>query len=425
MVCFRHFLVIAGVAAALAPGTRAQAQASPCPEPPEPSVERAEAPFVFVECRRCSSAQIRQEIDFVNHVREPDQAQVHVLVTDQPTGAGGRRFTIAFIGRGEFQGVDNTLTYVSPQSNSYAEEQDGLAAILRLGLVPYAARTALAAQLSVHFDGDAVAAVPAHDPWANWTFEVYGGGNANTETTQTAWNARYGFYANRVTEEWKIRVRPYFNHNVRSIRREGEDEIRTDQRRHGLETFIIRSVGPHLGIGFFADYATTTIDNIRHGVTITPAIEYSLFPYADATRRQITLTYRLGYEIADYFEETIFEKLDDRLLNQSLNAAVQFRQPWGAISSGLTGLRYFHDGDHHRLTADGNVSFRLGHGISLNVGGSYQRINDQLSLPRRDASLEDILLERTRLATAYRGSASVGLSYTFGSIFANVVNPRF
>lgn len=55
----------------------------------------------------------------------------------------------------------------------------------------------------------------------------------------------------------------------------------------------------------------------------------------------------------------------------------------------------------------------------------FRGCNDQLFLPRRGASLEDILLERTRLATSYRGSANVGLSYTFGSIFTNVVNPRF
>ncbi len=108
-----------------------------------------------------------------------------------------------------------------------------------------------------------------------------------------------------------------------------------------------------------------------------------------------------------------------------MEASVQFRQPWGSVSSRLRGSQYLHDTSLYRMTFNGNVSLRLGRGISLNLGGSYQRINDQLSLPRGDASLEDILLERRRLATAYRGSANMGLSYTFGSIFTNVVNPRF
>jgi hypothetical protein len=61
----------------------------------------------------------------------------------------------------------------------------------------------------------------------------------------------------------------------------------------------------------------------------------------------------------------------------------------------------------------------------MTAGASYQRINDQLALPRGDASLEDILLDRRRLATSYRATGNMGLSYTFGSIFSNVVNPRF
>ncbi len=38
---------------------------------------------------------------------------------------------------------------------------------------------------------------------------------------------------------------------------------------------------------------------------------------------------------------------------------------------------------------------------------------------------EDILLRRRELATSFRYFMSMGFSYTFGSRFANVVNPRF
>jgi hypothetical protein len=390
-----------------------------------PAGSREQAPLTYVDCRRCDMSHIRQEITFVNHVRDPGLAEVHVLVTDQGTGSGGRRYTLAFTGRGTFAGVSNTLTYAVQPAESRASELDGLARVLALGLVPYAARTAVGGGLRVVFENNGNGqAEPVADAWKQWTFEVYGGGNFETEASQDAWNARYGFYANRVTEDWKVRLRPYFNHNARTIRREAEEDISINQRRHGFESYLIRSLGPHWGAGIFADYTTTTIDNLRHGVTISPAIEYSLFPYAQASLRQITLTYRLGYEMADYIEETIYEKTSETLLSQSLNAAVEIRQPWGSIFSGVTGSTYLHDTRFHRVRVNSNVSLRLGGGVSLNVGGSYQRINDQLALPRGDASLEDILLQRRRLATSYRGSGSIGLSYTFGSIYSNVVNPR-
>jgi hypothetical protein len=384
------------------------------------------APLVYVDCDRCDGTHIRQEITFVNHVRDPGLAEVHVLITDQPTGAGGRIYTLDFLGRGRFGDLSNTLTYHSVQSNTLAQERDGVTETLRLGLVGYAARTPVAPHLSVTFSPpEEGVGIPVADRWNYWTFELYFGGNFSREVTQSAWNARYGIYADRVTEEWKIRLRPYFNNNVRAVSREGEDDIRLNQRRHGFDSWVIRSVGDHWGVGLFGNYITNTQDNLRHRYGFTPAVEYSVYPYQEATRRQITLAYQVGLEAAEYYEETIFEQFEENRYVHALNGAVEIQQPWGSISSGLRGTQYLHDADLYRITFNGNVAFRLGRGLSLNVGGNYQRINDQLSLPRGDASLEDILLERRRLATSYRASGSIALSYTFGSIYANVVNPRF
>lgn len=388
---------------------------------------RDDAPLVYIDCRRCDMEHIRREITFINYVREADAAQVHVLVTEQMTGGGGRQYTFAFIGLGRYEGVNNTLVYTSQQRNTAAEERDGVTNTLMLGLVPYAAQTPVGAQLQVRFSQPQGAAAPApvHDRWNSWTFNIYGGGNFNVETSQSSWSARYGGYATRVTDTWKLQFRPFFNHNGRTIERKDSEDIRIRQRRHGLSSHAIRSLGDHMGVGLFATYGTATVDNLNHGVSIQPGIEYSLYPYEESSRRQITVNYRIGYEYADYIEETIYEKTTESLLQHALNASVQFRQPWGSVSSSLTGSTYLHDIDYHRIAVDGNVSVRLGRGVSLNFGGNYQRINDQLALPRGDASLEDILLQRRRLATSFRSSGNVGLSWAFGSIFSNVVNPRF
>ena len=51
-------------------------------------------------------------------------------------------------------------------------------------------------------------------------------------------------------------------------------------------------------------------------------------------------------------------------------------------------------------------------------------MKDQIYLPREDISDEDILLERRQLGTDFEYSLDFGLSFTFGSRFNNVVNPR-
>ena len=64
-------------------------------------------------------------------------------------------------------------------------------------------------------------------------------------------------------------------------------------------------------------------------------------------------------------------------------------------------------------------------GLSLDIGGSASRIRDQISLPRRGATPEEVLLRLRRLRSSYEYSFSMSLTYTFGSIFSSVVNPRF
>ena len=45
--------------------------------------------------------------------------------------------------------------------------------------------------------------------------------------------------------------------------------------------------------------------------------------------------------------------------------------------------------------------------------------------PRSWIDPSEVLLQLRELKTSYRYDISVGLSYTFGSIYNNVVNPRF
>jgi hypothetical protein len=52
-------------------------------------------------------------------------------------------------------------------------------------------------------------------------------------------------------------------------------------------------------------------------------------------------------------------------------------------------------------------------------------IHDQLFLPKAGASEQEVLLRRRQLATSYSYFTFFGISYTFGSKFANIVNPRF
>ncbi|MGH7471956.1 MAG: hypothetical protein ACRENP_28730, partial [Longimicrobiales bacterium] len=64
-------------------------------------------------------------------------------------------------------------------------------------------------------------------------------------------------------------------------------------------------------------------------------------------------------------------------------------------------------------------------GLEVGVHGGYSWIRDQIALRKGSSDQVDVLLRRRELLTGYDYQAGIGLSYTFGSIFNNVVNPRF
>jgi hypothetical protein len=101
------------------------------------------------------------------------------------------------------------------------------------------------------------------------------------------------------------------------------------------------------------------------------------------------------------------------------------KKRWGTASASMEGSHYFHNFKRNRIRLSGELSLRLIKGLDFNIYGRYSRIRDQLSLPRGELSLEEVLLQQKQLATGYTYSISVGLSYTFGSLKSKIVNPRF
>jgi hypothetical protein len=164
---------------------------------------------------------------------------------------------------------------------------------------------------------------------------------------------------------------------------------------------------------------------VRFSGRLAPAIEFSVFPYTDYATRNLRFQYSIGAERARYNEITLFDKLEETLGQHELKGTFEQEQPWGSVEVRSQFSQYLHDMGKYRIEVDGELSVRLARGLSLNLDGSASRIRDQISLPRRDATPEEVLLRLRELQSGYELSFSIGLTYSFGSIFNNIVNPRF
>ena len=87
--------------------------------------------------------------------------------------------------------------------------------------------------------------------------------------------------------------------------------------------------------------------------------------------------------------------------------------------------QYLHELDKTRLEVDGELSVRLARGLTVAAEVNASRIHDQLAIPARGATPDEILLRIRRIQSGYEYRIGVSVTYTFGSIFSAVVNPRF
>lgn len=419
----KRFLVYALLVGSALPAVNVVAQ-----EPTAgPDSLSAGKPRVYIDCQRCELDYLRNEITWIDHVRDRAVADVHVLVTSQGTGSGGTLHTAHFIGLRQFAGKEDTLSYFARVAESSDLTRRGIAGILKLGLVRYAARSPVAHTLTIAATGAGTAAPAraARDPWNLWVFRTTARGFFNGEKTSKFANMSSNVSANRISQAWKTNFGVNVNYNESKFTFSDGRKFNNYSRGYGMNSLVVKSLGPQWSAGQRSSISSSTFFNQELAARVAPAIEYNFYPYSESTRRQFTLQYSAGLNHFRYEDTTIYNEIAETRGDQALIASLDVRQPWGAVSTSLEAAAYMHDFSKQRLVFFTNVDWRLIKGLSLSLGGNASLIRDQLYIAAENLSDEEILLRRRQLATSYRYFASVGLSYSFGSIYSNIVNSRF
>jgi hypothetical protein len=397
---------------------------------PGPSLDAQTSPQqirVFLDCGGCFQDFLRTEVTFVDYVRDRSEADVHVLITSTETGAGGREYTAAFIGAGTFQGIDHTLKAVTTRSDQEDVVRRQLATTLRIGLLNYIARAGVPQRLgvTVRLGSEDERPAAAGDRWNNWVFSLQGSASFDAEESSRESQLGASVGADRITPDWKITFGAELDYETEEFDLDEEDPVKVERREQEFRSLTVKSLGEHWSAGVGTELGSSTFNNMRFSIEAAPAIEFNVFPYSQYTRRQLRLLYRLGVEHVRYHEETLFGKLEETLPRHALDVTFEQRERWGSLEASLEGSQYLHDATKYRFEADGEVSWRVVRGLSISAEVMASRIRDQLSLPRRGATPEEIFLRLRELQSGYQYGLQFSLTYSFGSIFSSVVNPRF
>ena len=386
---------------------------------------------VFLDCPsyRCSPDFFRTEFAFADFVRSPEDAEVHVLVSEVQTGSGGEEFTLTVLGRRQYDGRADTIRVYTRPDATQDDVRTAIARRLGLALGRYIADRPGAERFALKFTAppaDRAAVTQARrDPWDYWTFRVSLNSFLNGEQSYKSGNWHTNLSASRITEALKIQFNGYGNYNRSEYALDDTTSIVNEQRSYGANLLVAPSLGRHWSWGMQGSASQSSYQNQDLALRVAGGLEYDFWPYEQVTRRLMTL--RAFTEVAHfkYHETTLYGKTAETRVTGNLELGVSATQPWGSLGLSLESAAYLDDPAMHHVELNGNIDIRLVRGLSLSVFGDVASVHDQIYLSAAGATPQEILLRQHQLATNYTYFTSIGLSYTFGSVFNNVVNPRF
>jgi hypothetical protein len=380
---------------------------------------RKDALNVFMD----ASDYIRKEIPYVNYVRDIKDAGVYIISTEQSTGSGGFEFTYFLVGQNENKGMADTLTFASSPDDTQDQIRTKEVQTLQMGLMRYVARTPLSKYMKISFS-EPISQTVSSDKWDSWVFGTSVSGFLNGEKSYKQNYLNGSLSARRVTEDWKLSFRARYNVSIDKYQID-EDIYKTDNRTASFNSLIVKSINDHWSYGGSLDLLSQDYSNVDIGGSLMPGIEYDLFPYSESTRRQLRFLYSIGYAFANWTDTTIYDQVKEGHFQHSLNVSYEVIQKWGSINVNLQYSNYLHDWSKNNLSLYGELDLRIAKGLNVNLGGGASLIHDQLGLVKSGATPEEVLLRQKELATQFSYFTSFGFTYTFGSIYNNVVNPRF
>lgn len=385
---------------------------------------------VFMEGAVVDFNYIRNTISFVDYVNDPTASDLHIIVTAKPTAAGGHHYFVSFKPQ-TIKTIDNiTLNCISSIHDSREELRFKFAETVKSGLLLFATEKQLYYEVDVQDtwmeEHGQIQKVHSSDPWNLWVFNVGLSGGFRAEEQKQNYDFRGNVEANRVTNILRVRngYRYEQNGELISISDSENEDIRVSNRKQVFWSNIAYSLSSHWSLGMSVYANQDTYRNIHLNASLSPAIEYNIYPWEELDRRVFTIAYHVGPTYYSFYERTIFDEMSNLYWYHRLRVDMEKVEDWGKLNVRIMAEQYLPDIEYFAFRAGGGISVRITKGLFFNGNMQAEKINNQIYLPAGEVSNEDLLLNTRQLPTSFGLSGWLGVRYQFGSIYNNVVNLR-
>lgn len=390
---------------------------------------------VFIDCSRvgCDRTFIRSQIKIVDFLLDSDASDVHVLITNQSAGNGGKQYELIFYGQHNYNYYNDTLYFTTAATATDDEVRKQMVKGIMTGIAPLVARTAYGSAISIDMKGsdstNSLSTVVTKDKWNYWTFNVGVDGRLNVDQNYKSSRFSSDFNADRTTKDLKTGFRIYGTkqHSVYQYADStgATSKYTVNNSNYGFFNNLVKSMAPHWSYGYQVSVSNNTFSNFKTKIYFSPAIEYSFYPYSEVNSRFFVLRYGVDFTKNNYYDTTIYNKIKETLYGHKLSAALILNQKWGNFYSGIYYRNYFSDWSLNNMGIDLNVNVRITGGLSFYVRTNGSIVHDQVYLVKGDISEQDLLIKTRKLGSSYNYSFYFGVNFRFGSKLNNFVNPRF
>ena len=386
---------------------------------------------VYLDCQNapCDRNFFITDLPFALFTQDRLDSDVHLLITRIGTASGGGEYTLTFNGQKAFASrVDTMVTFMPPNSSDDMRRRE-LARVAKVGLAPFAMRLPGSERFSVRYDGpsnstSAPRMSTLKDPWGFWVYRLRLNGSGNAESRSSSYEVNGNVNASRTTEVWKLSLNGHNEYRANKFKLSSGEERRFALRAADASARVVRSLTDHWSVGSQLSGGYAEFRNMQSQAAFDISAEYNYYPWSEATSKQLLAVFALGHRYFDYYETSIFGLTTEHRQVARMILATESRQTWGNIDGSMRYTSYLHDSRRYNLSVNARTNIRLTRGLSIELRGDASKVSDQLFLARGEATDDQVLTRQRALATAYRLSGSVGINFTFGSIYNTIVNPR-
>ena len=377
---------------------------------------------------------IRTEINIIDFYLDRLAADLHILITDQRTGSGGRQYQMLFLGLNRFKNMADTVLFSTEPDLTQFESRDIFIKHLKLGMVPFLSKAGQVKNITIDFKKTDTAQSGSEirlekDPWNYWVYRTNVSGNINGESVYKSTRLSSSVSAQRTTE--KLKVDFELSGSKNNSRYEFVDDngilekVTVKNNNYRFEHSVVFSLTNKLSYGYEVEYSSSTFSNMRGRMSARTAIEYNFYPYSEVNSRYLAVHYGLSARRNKYYDTTIYNKVKETLYSHFANLQMSYTKKWGGLFGGIEYNNYLHDWKLNNLEINFGTNVRITGGLSFNIHANYNLVHDQVYLPKGGATEQEILTRRRQLQTNFQYYFGFGLSYRFGSNLNNFINPRF